>query len=350
MKTKNGFIKANILIVIILCLIIIACILYVFHKKALAPIQITIPPATNTYGMSEYNDPHGFTFWYPNALQITSTIINDNTSFPGGIAVESLQIGEAGGTTIFVVNSGAGTITDEPTGHASPIAQTEYFYDNNSGQWMVKFPEGGDTGNSATTAADVSKTTISGLPMLPSGRRFDSTIIPLNTTRFIVIGDGGGSSFTSELAKTIAQTGTQIDSTIQSSALLTESAAYTSGTTNVTSESTIPTIVSLTPTSGVVGTSVTISGSGFTEAGNKIKFGDLGIENNPKYIFNSPDGKTITFTVPLSNFLICWASGCKDPAYLTHPGDYQISVINDNGASNQMTFTVTKTDTQPVTQ
>jgi hypothetical protein len=121
-------------------------------------------------------------------------------------------------------------ITDEPADHASPIAQTQYFYDSISGQWMVDHPQGMDGGGSgATTSADVSKTTISGLVMLPSGRRFDTTIIPLSTTQFLVIGDGGGSSFTAQLAKTVGRAGASVNASVQATALQAEAVAYAPG-------------------------------------------------------------------------------------------------------------------------
>lgn len=102
-------------------------------------------------------------------------------------------------------------------------------------------------------------------------------------------------------------------------------------------------ITSITPSSGRVGTTVTLTGTGFTPTGNKIKFGDLGSENNPAYSLNSSDGKTIIFTVPLSDYMACWNStpACSAPAQLTQPGSYSVSVINAKGTSNQVIFTVT---------
>ena len=92
---------------------------------------------------------------------------------------------------------------------------------------MVAYPEGNNgSGSSATTAADISKTTISGLIMLPSGKRFDTTVIPLSTTQFLVASDGGGSSFTNQLAKTIVQKGVSVSSSTETAALQAESAAY----------------------------------------------------------------------------------------------------------------------------
>ena len=111
----------------------------------------TATSTVQTYGMSEYTDStYGFTFWYPSADTVTASSTNDSKSFPGGTEVERLQVGAAGGTYVAVVTSPNSTITDEPNGHASPIAQTKFFYDASSGQWMEAFPEGSPTtGNGA---------------------------------------------------------------------------------------------------------------------------------------------------------------------------------------------------------
>ncbi|MBI4118897.1 MAG: peptidoglycan-binding protein [Parcubacteria group bacterium] len=103
-----------------------------------------------------------------------------------------------------------------------------------------------------------------------------------------------------------------------------------------------PKITSLSPSLGAVGAQVTLTGASFTSTGNKIKFGNLGSEDNPNYSLNSSDGKTIIFTVPSGNYLACWNANpaCLAPAYLTQPGVYGISVINTNGASNEVSFTV----------
>ena len=99
----------------------------------------------------------------------------------------------------------------------------------------------------------------------------------------------------------------------------------------------------LSPYSGPVGTQITIKGSGFTSTGNKIKFGDLGSENNSSYSLNSFDGKTLVFNVPSSNYMSCWYSNpaCMTAAYLTQPGTYEVSVTNANGTSNVLNFAVT---------
>jgi hypothetical protein len=62
--------------------------------------------------------------------------------------------------------------------------------------------------------------------MLPSGARFDATIIPLSRTLFLVVKDGGGSGVTAQLAKTVAPAGGRLNSEALSAALKAEADAY----------------------------------------------------------------------------------------------------------------------------
>ena len=211
---------------VILIGIVIAVITYARYQPVVSSNTASTTSSV-VYGMNQYTDAHGFSFWYPNALTINSSSTQDSTSFPGGAVVETLHIGSAGGVSIFVVDSPSSSITDEANNHASPIAQTKYFYDFVAKQWMVAYPEGTNNGGtSATTTANISKTTVGGLIMLPSGRRFDTTIIPLSTTRFIVVSDGGGSSFTSQLAQTVTQVSTHIENSQWDSVLQAEATAF----------------------------------------------------------------------------------------------------------------------------
>jgi hypothetical protein len=188
--------------------------------------DLPLPP-TVSHRMRQYVDEkYHFSFWYPAALPITAAAANEDKIFPGGIVVETVQIA-GGDISLYVVNSPQSTITDEPNGHAAPIPQTKYFYDTASQRWMVTYPEGTDGGGSAAPApADVSKTTIGGEPMLPSGARFDTTIIPLSPTQFVVVQDGGGSAFTNELARTVAAPGAHVDAAVLMDALHAEAMAY----------------------------------------------------------------------------------------------------------------------------
>jgi hypothetical protein len=229
MQNQRGKIGAWMLVV--LALLIVGGGAYILtspQTSSPAGTATTTPPVVgDTYGMVQYTDPgYGFTFWYPSSWQILPATMNDTTSFPGGTLVQTLQAGSPGGVMIYIVNSPAHTITDEQNGHASPIAQTKYFYNSAAQQWMVAYPEGVNSATAgATTTADVSNTTVSGLIMLASGRRFDTSIIPLSTTTFLVVSDGGGSNST-VLAKTISRTGASVNSSALSSALQAEANAY----------------------------------------------------------------------------------------------------------------------------
>ena len=88
-------------------------------------------------------------------------------------------------------------------------------------------------------------------------------------------------------------------------------------------------INSLYPTSGGVGTSVTVFGSGFTQRGNTVHFGPGVITN-----ITSSDGTSLSFIVPsqLTGY------GSQSMAL----GTYNVSVTNERGAtSGALTFTVT---------
>jgi hypothetical protein len=208
--------------------IVFAGVFAIAAVALLARVAAVPAAADETFGMRQYVDAkYQFSFWYPRALQVTATTGRDKRSFPGGVIVKTLAVGDPGGTSVSVVVSPQQMITDEPNGHAAPIAQTKYFYDAAPGRWMVAFPEGDIlTGARGPRPADVSKTTIGGLPMLPSGARFDTTIIPLSTTLFLVVKDGGGSGFTTQLAKTVAPAGARVTPAALSDALKAEADAY----------------------------------------------------------------------------------------------------------------------------
>ncbi len=227
----NQFGKIGTWVLITLALLVVGSGGYFLtHLQTTSPMgtATTTPPVIgNTYGMIQYTDPDfGFTFWYPSSWQILPTTMKDTTSFPGGTLVKTLQVGSPGNVMIYIVDSSARTITDEQNGHASPIGQTKYFFDSTSNQWMTAFPDSASEGSTrATTTADVSNTTMSGLIMLPSGRRFDTSIIPLSTTIFLVVSDGGGNN-AAVLAKTTSLIGVSVNPSVLSSALQTEATAY----------------------------------------------------------------------------------------------------------------------------
>ncbi|MEK7213941.1 MAG: IPT/TIG domain-containing protein [Patescibacteria group bacterium] len=80
--------------------------------------------------------------------------------------------------------------------------------------------------------------------------------------------------------------------------------------TSPTPTPTVPTITSISPTSGPAGIVVTITGTNFTSIGNVIEF-NTGT-GGTSFTSNSSDGKTLKFTAPNYTY-----------------GDYKISVSND---------------------
>jgi len=106
-----------------------------------------------------------------------------------------------------------------------------------------------------------------------------------------------------------------------------------SGSTSYTGT---PSIVYLSPTSGYVGSQVTVYGSNFgTGSSDVVYFGSGALQN----VYSN--GSYITFTVPSSVGPYC-APGTACPQYLQEitPGTYNVSVMDQYGTSNQVSFTV----------
>lgn len=102
-----------------------------------------------------------------------------------------------------------------------------------------------------------------------------------------------------------------------------------------------PTISSIAPTQGPVGTQVAIYGSGFTQD-NRVRFGSGGAVHVPSY----NNGTLLYFTVPTYVGPCDWVGDtseirCLAAASQVTPGMYQMSVDNSNGQSNVTNFTVT---------
>lgn len=119
---------------------------------------------------------------------------------------------------------------------------------------------------------------------------------------------------------------------------------WSGGAINTTSvlTPTQPTITRLTPSSGRIGTDVTITGTGFLPTANTIKFGGHDFPYN-----SSNNGTTLTFTIPsyilppicdLTRNMPCPQSQ-PTPVF---PGPADITVTNANGTSNEVEFTVTQ--------
>ena len=94
---------------------------------------------------------------------------------------------------------------------------------------------------------------------------------------------------------------------------------------------------SINPSSGRVGTSVALYGSGFAATGNDVHFGVGGTKNL------SSNGNTISFLV-LSYVSPCdlLQSGyvCGAPSTQVVPGTYPVYVVSGAGATNVLNFTL----------
>jgi hypothetical protein len=91
-----------------------------------------------------------------------------------------------------------------------------------------------------------------------------------------------------------------------------------------------PVLTSLSATSGAVGTSVTIYGSGFDAYNNTINFGGKIITGIPSY-----QGTAVAFTVPQVNTQAFMYYGYNGS------GTYSVTVTTSRGTSNSLSFNVT---------
>lgn len=115
----------------------------------------------------------------------------------------------------------------------------------------------------------------------------------------------------------------------------------------------LPHIAFFAPAAGTVGTTVMIQGTGFDKTTNYILFGTSndrhradGTPDNQIAVLPSPDGKTITFTVPASgpSGILCDSNNhcVAISAIATVPGNYPVQVRTKNGLSNIDLFVVAK--------
>ena len=112
-------------------------------------------------------------------------------------------------------------------------------------------------------------------------------------------------------------------------------------------------LYSVTPTSGPVGTTVSITGFGFTSANTVLMDGNVAANNVPiassiaiacttNPTCHGGINQTITFTIPTALAPYCTAGmACAQYMRLVTPATYAITVLNSNGTSNTLYFTVT---------
>lgn len=103
-----------------------------------------------------------------------------------------------------------------------------------------------------------------------------------------------------------------------------------------------PFISAIKPSFGAIGREVTIEGKGFTSTGNSIKFRN-GYLNNLK----SDNRRIIRFVIP-QTLSACPPTSevCIQVALSLSSGEYDLSVINENGVSNSVRFTIAERSTK----
>ena len=109
-------------------------------------------------------------------------------------------------------------------------------------------------------------------------------------------------------------------------------------------------IESISPSSASIGNNITIHGSGFTLNNNDIAFTSPQKNFNrwnPSYLSRvySQDGKTLSFSLPETLGACAYSrmeqnETCPLIGLSLPKGTIQISVINKNGISNSITFTI----------
>jgi hypothetical protein len=114
--------------------------------------------------------------------------------------------------------------------------------------------------------------------------------------------------------------------------------------TTTPATTTTASISSIDPQSGPIGTDVTLTGTGFTNA-DVVRFGGAAVSSTTV----SDSGTKLAFTVPESGGPYC-KPGMACPMYLLliRPGSYEVSVTDGTTTSNAVRFQVTGTTTPPV--
>lgn len=123
---------------------------------------------------------------------------------------------------------------------------------------------------------------------------------------------------------------------IVSTLLLTFAAAACIGSSPFAPLGPRPAVAKVQPSPASVGDQVTVTGTGFTPTGNALEIG-------AGYILKLDSADSTSIRLALPSYLGACPPNqevCVALALPMAPGDYKLSVINANGTSNQVSFTV----------
>ena len=202
-----------------------------------------------------------------------------------------------------------------------------------------------------TSSAPYSVITIRGSQFSPKGNtitfagvNYPNQSSPDGTTiLFVVPHDSNGTAFQPGITPiSVTNANSILSNTVNFTLMSSPACGGTNCASTVlaaSSTSTTPSISYLLPSSGPVGTQVTIVGSGFDSSSHVLI--DTGAIGSSSYL----DNTHITFTVPSSFGALCDPGAfCSNIAFSTAPGSHKIAVKTASGTSNAVNFTVTLGD------
>ncbi len=219
------------------------------------PTDVLVPEAnistSSVAGMNIYTDTDfGFSFAYPSTWQVKEVKPTNMTEIgdldnkyaeamgiPGGKIKKKLVVTD-GSKRIFIeeVVSPEFSIVDSSGVGACPVCNVmHYYFDTKQKIWMLEYPYPSDGVPEGPRPADISHTTMGGLPLFYGSQRFGANvIIPITHSNFVVVTVDGalatGNSDAQALAKTVmatdASAGVRVSAAEQIKIIQAEKEAY----------------------------------------------------------------------------------------------------------------------------
>jgi hypothetical protein len=289
---------------------------------------------TSVAGMSEYTDSNfGFSFWYPTGWSVSSQTPSQNQF--GGVSIKTIIISPSGNpdteTTLTEVQTSK-TITV-----SGDLISTSYYFDGNAGSWMTyssQYP--------TPAIANTSVNTMGGLHVFSTGDVFETDVIPLSATNFIVVGNSEASAadVSDPLTKTIVATSpvvaTPVSTAQQTATIQAEANAYDVNTANTSSASGL----SASPTSGLVPLKVSFTVPQSASSG-QVDFGDGNSSSVLSIAEGSPQTELYfnhTYASP-GTYIATLNEPCTTPSLQCSSPNTVTITVTGSSASSLQTYT-----------